>query len=310
MNFMLPVLAASDPVDHVLPHELFSVFGFAVSNHVFMAIVSAALVVLVFCWVGRRVEPRGEGADAYVTKGRVAHMFEVMCVFVREQIARPNLGHLTDKYIYYIWTVFFFILFCNVLGMIPFGYALASLAALFGASDETAVALSHWGGTATSNLSLNVPLAFVSLVAIVYIGVKEGGKHFFEHFAPVPFKPIGMIPLALMLVVLEVVGLLIKCAVLAMRLFGTMLAGHLALAALIGMIFTFSGIVAFGVGVGVLFITVGLALLELFIAMLQAFIFTFLTVLFIASGAVHEHEGGEEVTEIEGGAGAALPVKS
>jgi F-type H+-transporting ATPase subunit a len=278
------ILAASDkfdPLGHVLPHTVFNLGGFAVTNHLIMTMVAAVVVALVFWSVSRKVQTTGHTVDDHLTKGAFAQLFETICVFIREKVARPNLGHLTDKYIYFLWTIFFFILFANVLGMVPIGYFAKLIAYAVGASPEP---WSHLGGTATSNLSLNVPLALTALVAIVFIGIRENGKGFFAHFAPGP--PV-MWP---MLIPLEVLGLLIKCTVLAMRLFGTMLAGHLVLTALVGMIFIFaslSPLLGYGVGIGVVFLNLALSLLELFIAMLQAFIFTFLTTLFIAQGAVH-----------------------
>jgi F-type H+-transporting ATPase subunit a len=294
-------LAAGSLLDHVMPHDLKVV---PLTNLQLMAIIAAVLVLLTFSFVASRVRTTNGGArlDDYVTKGRFAQFFETLCVFIREEVARPNLGPLTDKYIYYIWTVFFFILFCNILGMVPFGPLAQTIAAAGGAEHPTHFA--HIiGGTATSTLSLNIPLALCSLIAIVFIGVKENGKHFFAHFAPVPFTPLPMLPIALMLVILEIMGLLIKCVVLAMRLFGTMLAGHLVLAALLGLIFSAaatSSLLGYGVGVGVLGAGAALSLLELFIAFLQAFIFTFLTVLFISAGAVHHEEHGHEA-HVHGG---------
>jgi F-type H+-transporting ATPase subunit a len=250
-----------------------------------MTMVAAALVLLTFWWVSGRVRTTGPDAEGHLTKGAVAQLFETMCVFIRDNVARPNLGHLTDKYIYYLWTVFFFILFANVLGMIPFGYIVGVVAGLVGVDPGS---LSHLGGTATSNLSLNVPLAVTAFISIVFIGVRESGKEFFKHFAPGPWF---MWPL---LIPLEVLSLFVKCTVLAVRLFGTMLAGHLVLSALIGMIFIFaalSPLLGYAVGVGVVVLNLVLSLLELFIAMLQAFIFTFLMTLFIAQGAVHHGDG-------------------
>ncbi|HEX7009629.1 MAG TPA: F0F1 ATP synthase subunit A [Phycisphaeraceae bacterium] len=305
----LPItLGAADPLDHVLPHPLhqqpllrlhvadesFSspflnihdgYYEFYITNHLMMTAVSAVLLVLVFMYVAKRVRTQGQGLEAYQTRGRVAQMFETIAVFVREEVAKPNLGPLADKYIGYIWTVFFFILFANLLGLVPIGPILRLITGN--------PSLEHWGGTATSNLALNAMLALCSLVAIVFIGVREGGRHFFAHFNP---GPLYMAPL---LVPLEIMGLLIKCVVLAMRLFGTMMAGHLVIAAFVLLIFTaasFSAVLGYGVGVAVLLGGTALMLLELFIALLQAFIFTFLTVLFIASGAVHhdEHHEHEE----------------
>ena len=75
---------------------------------------------------------------------------------MRDEVVRPNLHELTDKYIYYIWTIFFFVLFANVLGLVPFGPGLYLSALAFGVDDPH---LTHIGGTATGNLSLNVVLA-------------------------------------------------------------------------------------------------------------------------------------------------------
>lgn len=290
-------LVAVNPLEHVLPHTVFHIGGFGVTNHLIMGTVSAVLVLLTFLLVSRRVRVSGAGVDDHLTTGTIPQLFETILVFLREEVAKPNLGHLADKYIYYIWTVFFFILYCNVLGMIPFGYIAALLAPLFGGDPHTWGAL---GGTATSNLSLNGPLALTSLVAIVFIGVREAGASYFKHFAP---GPAFMWPL---LIPLEVLSFFVKCTVLAMRLFGTMLAGHLVLASLVMMIFIFaeiSQVVAYGVGIGVVVLNLALSLLELFIAMLQAFIFTFLTTLFIAQGAMHHDDHGPATHDAELGPG-------
>jgi F-type H+-transporting ATPase subunit a len=291
VNAMLTLAEGGSLLDHVLPHEMFHIGPVPITNLTIMAMIAAVLVLLVFGYVSSRIKSAG----AMVPKGAFTQLFETLCVFIREEVARPNLGDLTDKYIPYIWTVFFFVLFSNLLGMVPFG----AIGQIIGAATghEHPAHLSHFGGTATSTLTMNAPLALCSLIAILFIGVRENGKHFFAHFAPVPFTLIGMLPIALMLVVLEIMGLIIKCVVLAMRLFGTMLAGHLVLAALLGLIFTAGQVAAamgYGVGVGILGLGTALSLLELFIAFLQAFIFTFLTVLFIASGAVHHEEHGHD----------------
>ncbi len=142
------VTASAEPslaemaVDHVLPHHLdreplFSLkvaadgtynavlgirdgyYEFHITNHLMMTAVTAVLVVLTFWFVSRRVRVKGTGIDAYQTKGSFAQLFETMCSFIRDEVVRPNLGDLTDKYIPYIWSIFFFILFANVLGLFP-----------------------------------------------------------------------------------------------------------------------------------------------------------------------------------------------
>ncbi len=307
---MIPLIAAANPIEHAVAHRIyegrlfrmpFSLFGddvpqlnvrdgyyeFYITNHLMMTAVVAVLLVAVAWFVSRRVSAhRGEGLARFQTKGRVSQLFETICSFIRDEVAAPNLHGLTDKYIYYIWTVFFFILFANVLGVIPIGYFLRLVT---GNPD-----FAHWGGSATGNLSLTLPLAMLSLIAIIYIGIKEtSAKEFFNHFNPIGWDDQKMLPISLMLYVLEWFSLLVKCFVLAMRLFGTMMAGHLVLAAFVGLIFATRNVgdgAAYAVSIPVVLVGTALTLLELFICFLQAFIFTFLTVLFISATAVHEHD--------------------
>ncbi|MGB1813985.1 MAG: F0F1 ATP synthase subunit A [Rubripirellula sp.] len=303
MNLLLA--SAQDPTSHVIPHDVHGplfevevpgkhipalniidgVYQFSITNHLLMSFVSGVAVILVFKFVAGRVRVKGEGLEAYRTRGRFAQVFETMCSFMRDEVVRPNLHELTDKYIYYIWTIFFFVLFANVLGLVPIGPALFLLS---GASDEH---LLHLGGTATGNLSLNVVLATGTFIAIIYIGIKEtGAKAFFAHFNPLGWQDKKMLLIGIPLYFLEWLGLIIKCVVLAMRLFGTMMAGHLVLAAFIGLIFAAVEVshgMAYGVQFAVIIAGIVLTLLELFICFLQAFIFTFLTVLFISLVASH-----------------------
>ena len=311
---VVPVLAeAGNPVTHAVPHAitdpLFSVqvmdkgkdvpwlnivdgvYSFAITNHLLMTLVAAVLTVVTFWFVSRRVKVDGNDLSSYQTRGRVAQLFETMCTFIRDEVARPNLQYLTDKYIYYVWSVFFFVLFANVLGLIPFG----SIAYLFTRDVHD----THLGGSATGNLALTGVLALLSFIAVIYIGIREtGAKAFFAHFNPVGWDDPKMLAIGIPLYFLEWLGLIIKSVVLAMRLFGTMMAGHLVIAAFIGLVFVayeFSTGLAYGVEVAVILGGIVLTLLELFICFLQAFIFTFLTVLFISMTAVHHgHDHADE----------------
>jgi F-type H+-transporting ATPase subunit a len=303
------VLASADPTSHVVPHSIgepiFEIqtglgdipalninegkYQFFITNHLLMTLVVAITVVLVFWFVSRRVRVRGEGLRAYQTRGRASQLFETMCTFIRDEVARPNLKELTDKYIYYIWTIFFFVLFANVMGLLPIG----PLVFLFTRDPHDL----HLGGTATGNLSLNAMLAMCSFIAILYIGIKETGlKTFLAHFNPIGWDDPKMLLIGIPLYFLEWLGLIIKCIVLAMRLFGTMMAGHLVIAAFIGLIFMAIEVsygLAYGVQLAVILGGIVLTLLELFICFLQAFIFTFLTVLFISLTATHHDEHHE-----------------
>lgn len=303
------ILASADPVTHAVPYPLhekpiFSVgvgggdvpalniydgvYSFFITNHLMMSAVAALAVLLTFMFVAGRIKPSGQGLDRYKTRGRTAQLFETMCTFIRDEVVRPNLGPLTDKYIYYIWTVFFFILFANLLGLVPFGYILKLLTG----NDH----LAHVGGSATGNLSLNVMLAICSFVAVLYIGIRETGlKTFLAHFNPLGWDNPKMLIIGIPLYFLEWMSLFIKCTVLAMRLFGTMMSGHLVIAAFVGLVFIAretSHALAYGVELSVIVGGILLTLLEVFICCLQAFIFTFLTVLFISM--VSTHHGHDE----------------
>jgi F-type H+-transporting ATPase subunit a len=294
-----PILAAG-LADKAKPQELFGFtsdsLSVGVNQFVFMGIVAAALAFLFLWMASRAIRTHDPSVEGHLTRGRTAQLFEAILLFLRDTVTRPHLGHLTDKYIPYIWTTFFLILFANLLGLMPIGQTIA-LVAWAGGSEQHYEYWQYFGGPAMANISVTAALATISLFMIVYVGIKEGGEHFFAHFAPVPIWGLmdggkfAMLPLALFLVVLEIVGLFIKAAVLALRLFGNILAGFLVIAALVKLITDFGRL---DIAVGVTLGAVAIMFLELFIAFLQTFIFTFLTVLFIAAGAhVHGDEHGE-----------------
>ncbi|MEM9915837.1 MAG: F0F1 ATP synthase subunit A [Planctomycetota bacterium] len=277
-TLLIPTLAAGDPVAYVIPKFIVGPFH----NQLIMGTVAAVLLLVLLMGLAKRLGGEKKTNRDYVVKGTGWQLLETICVFIRENVARPNLGKLTDKYVPYLWTVFFFILFCNLLGMMPFA-KIAAITAHFLGGDTYFWA--KFGGTATGTIAMTIPLALVAFVVINVAGIKEAGVDYFKHFNP---GPIFMAPL---LVPLEVMGLFIKSAVLAMRLFGTMMAGHLVIAAFIGLVGLAAGAASgLMIGIGVTIMGAALMGLELFIAMLQAFIFTFLTTLFIAQGAVHHHD--------------------
>lgn len=310
---MHPILLASseqpDPMSHVLPHYLFGSDWF--TNHHLMALVVLVLGVLLLKLVAMKMPVTGRTADDFVTRGRVAQFFEVLLIFLRDEMTRPLLGDLTDKYIKYIWSTFFFILFANLIGLVPTG----AIFSLIGLHEW-----SHFGGTFTGNVNFTGGLALISLIMIVFVGLKENGLGFIKHMWPVPCgKPEGVggpilvlvMPIlwfaAMLVFALELFGYLIKSFALCMRLFANMVAGHLVLGSLIVMAMYASlvGKTASGLGAAVF------SFLELFVAFLQAYIFTFLTVIFISLGAVSHHEHDEHNGGLDEGAqpGEALREK-
>src|SRR3954464_13761107 len=133
---MLPFLAATDPLDHVLRHDLFHVGPVAVSNQMVMAVVAAVLMALMFPMLFNR-------AATEAPQG-TRNFFESILEFLRVEVIRPALKEHTDRFLPFLWTLFFFILFCNLLGFVPLGDLLGLL---------TRGKLAEYGGTATGNVN-------------------------------------------------------------------------------------------------------------------------------------------------------------
>ncbi len=189
-------------------------------------------------------------------------------VFVRDQVARPTVGsHDANRFTPFLLTIFFFVLGCNLLGLVP------------------------WAGSPTGALATTGTLAVITFVTVILAGsLKMGPVHFWIGQVPSMDVPL-LIAIALwpMIFAIEVLGLFIKHFVLAMRLLANMMAGHVVLAVLVAFIGASAGTLAFfGVVPASLLGSVALNLLELFVAFLQAYIFVFLAGLFIGM-AVHPH---------------------
>ena len=318
--------ADHDPLTHVVDHNNLELpwFGevalpdilgvFQVTRFMVMEVVAACLIILVIVPLVRHV------AKNPVTHGRFWNLFEMFLLFIRDGVARPvidgdrshdehghddqhhghgNHGHVpneydpaadevgllggapgislakpktghvgrdSDMFMPFLWTMFFFILFNNLLGMFP------------------------GGASATGNINVTAMLALMTLIVVLFAGMRASGVGgFFKNIvpkidAPALLKP----PIWGMLFVIEVVGLLIRHVVLAVRLFANMLAGHIVLAVIVGFVTMVSGSMLLVVTPASILGAVAISLLELFVAFLQAYIFTFLASLFIGSAA-HPH---------------------
>jgi F-type H+-transporting ATPase subunit a len=188
-------------------------------------------------------------------------------MFIRDGIARPAIGgHGADAFLPFLWTMFFFILFSNLLGMVP------------------------GGASPTASISVTATLALITFAAVLVAGTRAlGPVGFWTGIVPHMDVPGIMKPLLWgLMFVIEVAGLFIKHIVLAVRLFANMLAGHVVLAVILGFIAQAAGLVTFLVTPASILGVVLLSLLELLVAFLQAYIFTFLAALFIGA-AVHPH---------------------
>jgi len=262
------ILALSmNPLEHVIAKPLFhfTVFGIdiVVSNHMFMVTLAAIGLIIVL--------PLAVRKKVLVRRG-FGNMIEAVCVFIREEMVRPFLGDRTDRHISFIWTIFFFILTLNLLGMIP----LDKIITIISGKE------SHLGGTATANIWVTGSLGLIAFSSIHLFGLLEQGfVGYVRNFAP--DVPWPMIPF---IYFLEIVGALVKPFALAIRLFANMLAGHVVLGTLFALIFIFK---SYMVGAATIVGVVLMSLLELFVAFLQAYIFTFLMTIFIGFAVRPEH---------------------
>ncbi|NII85828.1 F-type H+-transporting ATPase subunit a [Pedobacter sp. SG908] len=228
-----------------------SVLDFSITKNVAAMFVAIFVILVIFISVAasyrKRVGKAPKGLQSFV---------EPIIVFVRDDIAKPNIGHKYAKFMPYLLTTFFFILFNNLFGLIP---------------------IFPGGANVTGNIALTFVMALGTLIIVNINGNKYYWKHIFKPDVPFWLYPI-MIPV-------ELIGIISKPFALMVRLFANITAGHIIVLSLISLIFIFETLAIAPVSVAfVLFMDV----LELLVAFLQAFIFTLLTALFIGM-AVEEH---------------------
>ncbi len=297
-------LAATNPVDHVVnqPYWIGDLFGmkgvWLWSAHVGNLVLAGLLTVLVLGYAASKIAtgPASQGTDRYVTKGSLAHMIEVIITYIQVTSIKPLLGDRTARFMPFLMSVFFFILFNNLLGLMPIVDATHLVDHLMGRHAFTGLV----GATATQNLFVTAALALVAAVVINVAGIMNLGLgDYLKHLtAGTKF------PISLLLVPIEIVGTVIKPVALALRLFANMTAGHILLAVLF--MFAVSGLsllsqwtaggVVLGGAISLVSCLAAIAIyfLELFVAFLQAFVFMFLTTVFISllsHHGEHEHHG-------------------
>ena len=237
---------------------------FKITKFMVIEVIVALLIIVFFGALAARLKLGG------TVKGKFWNMLEVFLLFLRDEVARPCIGkHDGDKFVPFLWTMFLFVLGCNLMGMIP------------------------WMGSPTGALATTGALAFATFAVVVGTGMAKLGVVGFWK-AQVPHmdlpKPIAIFLVPLIFVI-EVLGLLIKHSVLAVRLLANMMAGHVVLGVILAFIAASAtaGTAIWGsVTVASVLGATAISMLELFVAFLQAYIFTFLSALFIGA-AVHPH---------------------
>ena len=235
-----------------LPH--FELFGLdlSITKHIVFMWIGAILLFYVMSRVAKAYK------TSMIPKG-FTNFWEVFIIFVRDEIAKPSIGKGYEKFLSYLLTSFFFILFGNFLGLIPFS------------------------ATFTSNIAVTATLAIFTFLVIQYGGMRSNGffgywKGLVPHGVPVFLLPI--------MIVVELLGLLAKPFALAIRLFANMTAGHIVIYALISLIFVMQSVAWAGLAIPMALFIYGL---EILVALLQAYIFTMLSSLFIGMAVHQDH---------------------
>jgi F-type H+-transporting ATPase subunit a len=222
------------------------------TKHVVFLLLSAILtaVLLILTANAHERSTRAIGRP----KGFAAGL-EAVVLYLRNEVFMPVIGHGGDRYIPFVLTLFFFILFCNLFGLIPYG------------------------STATGNIGVTATLAVITFLVVEVAGMKALGKGYIGTIVywPHDMPLFGKLLLSIILTPVELLGKFTKPFALTVRLFANMLAGHVIILALIGLIFSFG----FAVALVSVPMALGIMLLEILVAFIQAFIFALLASVFI-----------------------------
>jgi F-type H+-transporting ATPase subunit a len=238
--------------EHIVPlDESRTIYDFSITKNVASMIVSAVLLLVIFLSVASAYRKR---------KGKAPRGFqsamELLVLFIRDEVVKPNIGPKYEKYLPYLLTLFFFILINNLLGLLP------------GAANVT------------GNIAVTMTLAIITFI-IVHI---NSNKHYWMHLVKPTGVPIALLPI---MIPVEIVGVFMKPFSLMIRLFANMTAGHIILLSLFGLIFIFKSLfVAPVVSAFALFMN----FIEIMVAFIQAFIFTLLSSMYIGSSIEDNHE--------------------
>ncbi len=226
----------------------------SITKAVLMLWTSGLLSLALFGLVARRL------SRSDVPRGGLTNLFEAMILFVRNEMVYDLMGKETGrKFTPYFLTLFFFILFCNLLGLVPFMF------------------------TATAQVAVTGGLALLTFLLVQGSGIKEQGLGTYLRNLVPPGLPVFLVPI---MIPIEIVGHLIKPFALTIRLFANMTAGHVVILSMFGLIFLFRTL---AVVVPAIAFVLFISMLELFVAFLQTYIFVFLSILFVNMAVHPEH---------------------
>jgi F-type H+-transporting ATPase subunit a len=229
-------------------------------------VVQMLIAMALFMWVMLSIAKKYKGGQGVKTAPKGSQsLLEPVITFVRDEVAKPNLGHAYEKYLPFLLTIFFFILINNIFGLIP------------------------GSANVSGNIAFTAVLGIISFVVIMF----SSNKHYWIHIFNPPGVPFGV---KLILVPVEFISVFIKPFALIIRLFANMVAGHIIIICLISLIFIFGNMNKFagwGTAPFSIAFTIFIYLIEVLVAFLQAFIFTMLTAVFVGQAIEEPHHPDE-----------------
>ena len=255
-------IVAVDNKGYILPNV--KVYDFSLTRNVVQMFIAIAILLWLMLSIAKRYST-GQGITT-APKGW-QNAIEPVVQFVRDEVAKPNIGHAYKRYMPLLLTIFFFILINNIVGLIP------------------------GSANVTGNIAFTAVLGLVSFLVITF----SGNKHYWGHIfnPPVPFG------IKFIMIPVEILSIFTKPFALIIRLFANMLAGHIIIICLISLIFIF-GNLSTGIGIGFSPISIAFAVfiyvIEVLVAFIQAFIFTNLTAVFIGQAIeeAHHHDDAHD----------------
>lgn len=243
-----------------------NIWDLSITKNVVSMLLVLVLVLLIFFSVAKSYTKRAGQAP----KGLQSFM-EPLILFVRDDVAKGAIGpHKYERFMPYLLTVFFMILFMNLLGLIPFFPG---------------------GANVTGNIAVTFALSLIVLVIVTV----NGNKHYWRHIVAMPGVPAWVL---IILTPVEILGMFLKPFVLMIRLFANITAGHIIVMSFFSLIFVFgatSAAAGYGVSVVSLLFTIFMFFLELLVAFIQAYVFTFLAALYIGGAVEESHEHKESL---------------
>lgn len=241
-----------------------TLIDFSITKNVAGLIVSVIIMLLIFRAVAKGYEKnRGKAPRG------IQSFFEPLIIFVRDDVARPNIGEKKhERFMPFLLTVFFFIWVNNMMGLIP---------------------IIPFGANVTGNIAVTLVLACITFIITLF----NSNGHYWRHIFAMPGVPV---PVLFILTPIEILGVFIRPMVLMLRLFANITAGHIVILSFVSLIFVFgemSAVAGYGSSVLSVFFVIFMSLLELLVAFLQAYVFTLLSAIYIGAAMEEGHHTEE-----------------